>query len=72
LEIKMKKFLSVFAVAGLLGFAACAAEEDTTVIEEPVIEEPAPAPMVTEPLPMTVDSMGADSMMTDSVAAPAM
>ena len=62
----MKKLITTFAAVGVLGLAACAAEEEEPVIlEEPVVEEPAPAPIVT-PAPMTTDT----SMMMDTTAAP--
>lgn len=57
----MKKLITTFAAVGIVGLAACAAEEEEPVIvDEPVIEEPAPAPAMTEP--MMEDTM----MMTDS------
>lgn len=56
------RFLAAFAVAGLVGLAACGAEEEGDVlIEEPVVEEPAPAPTI-EPAPVITDTMGAMPM----------
>lgn len=58
------RIFSAFAFAGLLGFTACAAEEEAPVIEEPVVEEPAPivepapAPMMTDTAAMPMDTMG--------------
>lgn len=61
----MKKVITTFAAAGLLGFAACAGEDEPVIIEEPVIEQPAPAPTISEPMPMTTDTsfMDTDTMM---------
>lgn len=59
----MKKFLTVFALAGLVGISACSSEEnDTDVLETPEATTPPPAPV--DPTPIVVDSvppMGADS-----------
>jgi hypothetical protein len=59
----MKKFLAVFALAGLVGISACSAEEDNTeVLSTPEATTPPP---VVDPTPIVVDSappMGADSM----------
>lgn len=62
----MKKLFSTFALAGMVSLAACATDEEPAVIEEPVVEEPAPAPVVTEPAPMVTDTMApmeGDTMM---------
>jgi len=67
----MKKLITAFALAGFVGLTACAAEDEPELIEEPVIEEPAPAPIVTEPTPppLPADTMATDSLMTDSLDA---
>jgi hypothetical protein len=69
----MKKIISAFAFVGVLGLAACEQREETVIIEEPVVEQPAPA--VTEPQPMTApEAPGAttDPMLPqDTLAAPA-
>jgi hypothetical protein len=67
----MKKLITAFALAGFVGLTACAAEDEPEIIEEPVIEEPAPAPIVTEPAPMMTDTMATDPLMTDSLTMPA-
>ncbi|MEX2582540.1 MAG: hypothetical protein WD766_04675 [Gemmatimonadota bacterium] len=58
----MKKFIAAFALAGMVGLSACAADDEPQIIEEPVIEEPAPAPIVTEPAPAVTDTMMMDTM----------
>jgi len=45
----MKKIVTAFAFAGVLGLAACEQREDTVIIEDPVIEQPAPAVTVPQP-----------------------
>jgi hypothetical protein len=65
-DFVMKKLLATFALAGLVSVAACAAEDEPEILEEPVIEQPAPAPIVTEPAPMMTDTMMADTMMMDT------
>lgn len=50
----LKNRLAAFAFVGLLGLGACAAEEEPELVEEPVVEEPAVAPVV-EPAPVVVD-----------------
>ena len=65
------RYLTAFAFAGLIGFAACAADEgaeDATFEETAPLEETTPAPEIT-PAPVTVDSMTtlpADSAPVDS------
>lgn len=63
------RLLTAFAFAGLVGFAACAADEaeDATFEETAPLEETTPAPEIT-PTPVTVDSMPSvtDSVVTDS------
>ncbi len=65
------RIFTAFAFAGLLGFAACAGEEEVPVIEEPVVEEPAPivepAPMMTDTAAMPMDTAGMP-MMADTAA----
>lgn len=70
------RFMTAFAFAGLIGFAACAAEEETVEFDEgtgSTFEETAP-PIT--PTPVTVDSMtmppatdttGLDTTAVDSV-----
>ena len=64
------RFLTVFAFAGLLGLAACGGAEEEAAIEEPVVEEPAAAPIV-EPAPLPMDSaaMPMDTTAVDTAAA---
>jgi len=52
------RFLTAFAFAGLIGFAACAADEtdEATLDETAPLEEVAPAPDIA-PAPVTVDSL---------------
>ena len=60
----MKKFLAVFALAGLVGMSACAAEDnDTEVLDTPEATTP---PMVVDPTPIVVDSV--PPLMTDTMA----
>lgn len=59
------RIYTAFAFAGLLSFAACAGEDDAAVIEEPVVEEPAP---IVEPVPAVTDT--AAMPMTDTAAMP--
>jgi hypothetical protein len=78
LEIEMLKnrFLTAFAFAGLIGFAACAAEDENVEFDDgSTLEEPGAAAPIT-PSPVTVDSMtmpsttdttGMDTAATDSI-----
>ena len=52
----MKKIITAFTAAGIVGLAGCATEDEPVIIDEPVIEQPAPAPVVTDPAPMTTDT----------------
>lgn len=63
------RFMMGFAFVGLLGLTACAAEDEAEIVEEPVIEEPAVAPIV-EPAPVIVDTaaMPMDTAMADTMA----
>lgn len=67
----MKRFIGAFALAGMVGLTACGPSEET-VVEEPVLEEVTPVPVVTEPMtppppPMVTDSAApADSAAADS------
>ena len=62
------RYLAAFALAGIIGFGACAGDEENTEFETDTapLEETTPAPEIT-PTPVTVDSMGA--MPADSAAA---
>jgi hypothetical protein len=64
MERIMKKLIATFAAVGLLGLGACAAEEDTEILDDPVLEETTP-PIVTEPV---TPPLGADTMMMDPAA----
>ena len=66
----MKKLFTAFALAGLVGVTACAAESDEVIVDD-ALEAPAtdpvtvpPAPM---PAPMTTDS-AVDSLTADTSA----
>lgn len=60
------RFMIGFAFAGLLGLAACGGEENNTeIVEEPVVEEPIAPATEPAPAPMTTDTMGA-GMTTDT------
>ena len=73
------RFFTAFAFAGLIGFAACAAEEEDVQFDDgSTLEEPTTAAPPITPAPITEDSMnmpatadtagfGADSAQTDSV-----
>lgn len=67
----MKKFLTVFALAGFVAISACAAEDSNTeVLETPEATTP---PVVVDPAPIVVDSappLVDDSLVADSVVAP--
>jgi hypothetical protein len=76
MEIEMLKnrFMTAFAFAGLIGFAACAAEEETVEFDEgTTLEETAPpitpTPVTTDSMtmPTTTDTTGMDTTMTDSI-----
>jgi hypothetical protein len=64
------RFFTAIAFAGLVGFAACAAEEEEPVdFDTAPLEEATPAPPIT-PAPITEDTMTPalpDTTMTDSV-----
>ena len=64
------RFLTAFAFAGLIGFAACAAEDETVEFDSNApLEEAGPAPAI-QPAPVTSDTMTmpstTDTTMTDS------
>ena len=62
------RFMTAFAFAGLIGFAACAAEEEEVQFDEgTTFEEPSTAPAI-EPTPVTGDTMTMPPM-TDTTAA---
>ncbi len=66
----MKKFITAFAAVGIVGLAGCATEDEPVIVDEPVVEQPAPAPIVTEPAPMTTDTTMMDmDTMTDTIGA---
>ncbi len=54
------RIATAFAFVGLIGLAACGTDRDTDVIvEQPVVEEP--APVVTEPIqPVVTDTAAWD------------
>ena len=61
------RLMTAFAFAGLIGFAACAAEDETVELDEgSTLEEPIVAPVVT-PDPVIVDTMTMPSA-TDTTA----
>lgn len=68
------RFLTAFAFAGLIGFAACAAEDEEVQFDDgSTLEQPSTAPAIT-PAPVTTDSMimptdttGMDTTAVDSV-----
>lgn len=67
----MKKFLAVFALAGVVGMSACSAEESNTdLVETPEATTPPPpidpTPIVVDSAPPMVDSLSAAP--ADSVA----
>jgi hypothetical protein len=74
----MNKLFGTFALAGLVGLAACETRDDAVIIEDPVIEQPAPAPVVTEPAPppppLADDTLlmqpGTDPTLTDPAVTP--
>lgn len=67
----MKKIITAFTAAGIVGLAGCAPEDQPVIIDEPVIEQPAPAPVVTEPAPMTTDTTMLDVDTIDTGMDPA-
>lgn len=63
----MKKLLGIFALTGVFGLAACEQRDDTVIIEDPVVEQPTTAPIVTEPVtPITTDTV----LFEDTLAVP--
>lgn len=64
------RIFTALAFAGFVGLTACGGEEETN-IEQPVVEEAAPA-MEPAPAPMTTDTaampMGTDTAATDTAA----
>jgi len=65
----MKKIAAAFAFASVLGLAACEQREETVIIEEPVVEQPAPA--VTEPQPEMTPMEPMEPTTEDTLIAPA-
>lgn len=64
------RIFSSLAIAGLIGFtAACGDTDDETVIEQPVVEEPAPVISEPAPAPITTDTMIHDTMRMDTTPA---
>jgi hypothetical protein len=68
----MKKYLSAFALAGLISVTGCDAGDDTFV-DDPVLEETTPPPIVNEPIttppPMT-EPMPMDTAADTAAVAP--
>lgn len=64
----MKKYLSAFAVAAMIGVTGCDTSEDT-IIEDPVLEETTPPPVTTEPAPVTTPMPETPAMPLDTAAA---
>lgn len=65
------RIFSTLALAGLIGFtAACGGADDDVVVEQPVVEEPAPVIMEPTPAPMTTDTMIHDTMTMDTPSVP--
>ena len=61
----MKKFLAIFALAGVVGVSACAAEDSNTeVIDTPEATTP---PAIVDPAPIVVDVDSVPPVVTDSV-----
>jgi hypothetical protein len=59
------RIATAFAFVGLLGLAACGTDDDADVIvEEPVVEQP--APVVTEQPVVTDTMMYSDTVAVDS------
>ena len=68
----MKKLLTAFALAGIVGFAGCAAEEDDAVIiDEAPLEQPATDPVVVDPAPAPMAPVDSMTMPMDTAAPPA-
>jgi hypothetical protein len=63
----MKKYLSAFALAAMIGITGCDTSEDT-VIEDPVLEETTPTPVIIEPTVTTPPPMTTPATPTDSAA----
>ena len=68
------RFMTAFAFAGLIGFAACAAEEENIEFDEgTTLEEgappitPAPVTVDSMTMPSTTDTTGMDTTTTDSI-----
>ena len=61
------RYFAALALAGLVSFAACAAEEEAEIVEEPALEEPIAAPAPIEPAPVVTDTlMGLDTAAADT------
>jgi hypothetical protein len=63
----MKKFLAIFALAGVVGVSGCSAEESNTeIVDTPEATTPPPpidpAPIVVDSVPPVVDSLVVDSV----------
>jgi len=63
--IVMKKFLSTFALAAMIGVAGCDNSEET-IIEQPVLEETTPPAVINETV-IVEPAAPAPVMPTDSV-----
>ena len=62
------RIFTAFAFAGLLGFTACAAEEEAPIVEEPIVTEE-PAMIVEEPVvDPALEPMDTTGMPMDTVA----
>lgn len=64
------RIATAFAFVGLLGLAACGERDADVVVEQPVVEEP--APVVTEPTyePIVTDTAMVDGAAVDTPATP--
>lgn len=61
----MKKLLTTFALAGMIGMVGCeGTQEEDVILDDPVLEEPTAPPVVTEPV---TPPLGADTTMMDSM-----